>query len=86
MAAAFERETWASDGPTLMSKVDSGRPEASGRAKSLIRSGSDAKRLEKEFRGLEVARALRNPLFTSSIAAWTRAAHDGFLGAKDTET
>jgi hypothetical protein len=30
--------------------------------------------------------ALRNPLFRSRIAARTRAAHDGFLGAKDTET
>jgi hypothetical protein len=34
---------------TLMSQVDSGRPEASGRAKSLIRSGSDAKRWNKNF-------------------------------------
>ena len=36
--------------------------------------------------GLPSARALRNPLFRSRIAARTRAAHDGFLGAKDTET
>jgi hypothetical protein len=47
VAAVFERETlgqrWSGFilYSTLMSQVDSGRPEASGRAKSPIRSGSE---------------------------------------------